>query len=265
MFNLGPLGWLKFRHLLRRNKWPFVMVLMVLLVIGIIAGRGWKEIPSITHRNRVETKINPSSLGKEIAQSMKEGDYVGAVNHLRTELKKDPNDPFLNKLLPQLTEELQMDVKFHYLIERKKYMETRTLSPDVTLTPKDVYYFSINPSHAGYLYFFQIDSAGKISVLYPNKEYSPSSNPLLPGPLRVPDGFRWFFLDETKGVESIYLVAARMENKRLEGLIERIKSEKTGEAAARLNQELIAYLKSIESTPQKVPGVAVKIYQFTHG
>ncbi len=265
MFDMGRFGWLKFRHFRRRNKGRIILALIFISIPGIIAFWGGKEIATIINKTREEAKVSPSSMSVEIAGAIKEGDYITAVNNIRDELNKDPNNISLKNLLSQLTDELNVDIKFHYLIGRKKYMDTRTLSQNVALTSKDPYYFTVSPSHRSYLYMFQVDSAARVTVVYPSKEYSPSENPLLPGPIRIPDGFRWFYLDETKGIETIYLIAARFENKKLEDLSRRIGTEKNPDAVALLSQELISYLKGVESITQNVHGVAVKVYQFTHG
>lgn len=264
MAGIGQFWRLRFRRFWRRNKWIISLVFIVIPLFSILVLWGKKEIPLIVNKMQ-EAKVNPSTVSDDIFQAIKEGDYDNTINRIRHELDKNPENPDLKKLWSQIMDNLTVDVKFHYLIGRKKYKMTNNLSPELTLTPRDPYYLTINPSHNCYLFVFQVDSAGKINVVYPNKEYSSSENPLLPGPLRIPDGFKWFYLDETKGMETLYIMATRIENERLEDLSIRIRSENNPEAAAILTQELISYLKSVESTANKVPGVALKVYEFTHG
>lgn len=263
MVGIGHLGRLRFRRFWRRNKWIIFLIFIVIPLFSILAFWGKKEIPLIVNKME-KAKVNPSAVSDDIFQAIREGDYDNTVNRLRNELNRNPENPALKKLWSQLMDELNVDVKFHYFIDRKSYKVTKDLSPELTLTPRDPYYLTVNPSYSCNLFVFQVDSTGKINVIYPNKEYSPSENPLLPGPLRIPDGFKWFYLDETKGIETIYLIASRLENNRLDELSRKLASEKEPEKAGRLTQELISYLKNLESTASSVPGVAIKVYQFTH-
>lgn len=264
MIGIGLLNQLRFKRYWRRNRWTILVLFIVIPLFSALVFWGKEAVPLIVKKME-RTKMDPTALSNDVFQSISGGDYNNAVNRLKQELDKHPDNASLKNLRSQLMDELKVDVKFHYLVDRKRYTVTRTLSPDITLTPKDPYYLSVNLSHGSYLFVFQVDSKGDIDLLHPNKEYSPSDNPLLPGPIRIPDGFRWFYLDETRGIETIYIIATRMENKRLEDLSRRISMEKNPDAVASLSQELISYMKGVESTAHGVPGVSLKVYQFSHG
>ena len=247
--------WLRFRRFMHRNKAAILLTVVFIAIFGFVVIWGIKEMPGVVNKIQ-EPKIDPAIISEDIFQAIIEGDYQNAMYYLRDELNEDPDNEELSNLWTQLTDEFQIDVKFDYFIDQRKYKTTKELTPDIILTSRDPYYMTVNPSHTCYLYVFQVDSKGNINIIHPNREYSPSDNPILPGPLKVPHGSKWFFLDETKGMETIYLVATRFENRRLANLTTKpALSEAVG-------QELILYLKTLGT--MNVPAVVFKKYQFIH-
>jgi len=256
---------LRLRWFIRHNRGLLLTFLVVgvgMALVGSYLFRGGLPLPE---RTELSTQPHEASSYNKVEEVFLRGEYEHALALLEEALRKNPDDKALNELQSLLNERLSLNVKFHYFLERKNYKTTTSISPSIVLTSRDPYYLTITPSRTCYLYLFQVDSSGKIEALYPNRRYSSGGNPVPPGRLRIPDGFRWLRLDEIRGMETVYLIATRLENKRLEDLSRRISSDKRPEIIAQLTQELISYLRALESIAHSVPGVVVKVYQFTHG
>jgi serine/threonine protein kinase len=103
-----------------------------------------------------------------------------------------------------------------------------------SLTAEDQYYVAFRPKEETYLYIVQIDSAGTIIPIFPNRECSSKSNPLRPfGEYRFPETEKKvFYLYGGPGKEHLYAVAARTPNEELE----RIYSELASADEARASQ-----------------------------
>ena len=96
--------------------------------------------------------------------------------------------------------------------ERETKLKTRGITPKspveskLVLTELDRYAVEIQPEFKIFLYVFQWDAHGNMSVLFPNPEYADFENPLMPGEIyRFPPAPKWLSLDETAGVETIGL------------------------------------------------------------
>jgi hypothetical protein len=81
---------------------------------------------------------------------------------------------------------------------------------DSLASEKDDYFIAVRPLTRGFVYVFQVDSAGRKDWLFPKNEtseYSSGVNPVEPGAvLQIPDApsNRVLFLDRTTGREQIY-------------------------------------------------------------
>lgn len=86
-------------------------------------------------------------------------------------------------------------------------------APAVTLTRDDNYRLALVASARCFAYVFQVDASRAVTQLFPNARYTRQSNPLRPDEVywlpEVSPGsaIRWLHLDESRGVERIYLVA----------------------------------------------------------
>ncbi len=77
-----------------------------------------------------------------------------------------------------------------------------------------------------YVYLVQIDATGRIDVLFPGG-LSGGANPVQPGgAVEIPEPGLWFFLDETRGIEHVILLASRERNVELEDLLVELEKEK---------------------------------------
>jgi hypothetical protein len=76
-----------------------------------------------------------------------------------------------------------------------------------------------------FIYIFWQDSTGKMGVLFPNPALTEDMPQVTAGKtywLPSKDGERWYVLDENPGTETIYFVAGRVANPKLEELSRRI-------------------------------------------
>ena len=90
--------------------------------------------------------------------------------------------------------------------------EPENVADGATLSAADSYFLEIEPSSTGSIYVFQIDSEGKLAVLFPAQAgvfFSSGSNPVAAGKmLRVPaaEKGRGLRLDNTLGIEHVYII-----------------------------------------------------------
>jgi hypothetical protein len=86
----------------------------------------------------------------------------------------------------------------------------RLLPNGAALTSSDGYRVVVRPGGAGYLYVFQVDSRGKLDLIFPRlpqARFSTGKNPVVAGAqVTLPDETHAFHLDQHLGVEQIYAV-----------------------------------------------------------
>jgi outer membrane protein OmpA-like peptidoglycan-associated protein len=77
------------------------------------------------------------------------------------------------------------------------------------LHPIDNYNVSFTPATRSYVYVFRFDAGGNASMVFPNKEYSASVNPVVgQHPYVVPSDGQWLKLQGTPGDEEIIVLAS---------------------------------------------------------
>ena len=92
--------------------------------------------------------------------------------------------------------------------------EERALLEGETLTQRDNYAVEFTPKTSAHVYIYQVDTMGTVTTLFPNPEFSQSTNTVEPGRLyRIPGFGRWLFLDDSKGKEHIVVIAQKGELK----------------------------------------------------
>jgi hypothetical protein len=98
------------------------------------------------------------------------------------------------------------------LLGRKRRGEWRTLRDGEPLSSADDYKAMVRPEAPAFAYVFQVDSRGKLDVLFPRlpgAPYSTGENPLPPAAwTSVPTQAEALHLDENLGVEHLYVVVA---------------------------------------------------------
>lgn len=96
----------------------------------------------------------------------------------------------------------------------------RPVREGTALTAQDNYALYLTPGQDCHVYVYQADSAGNVVRLFPNPDFGTGANPLLARRAYwLPNDKDYFFLDEKKGKETIYVVAARKARPELEALV----------------------------------------------
>ncbi len=91
-------------------------------------------------------------------------------------------------------------------------------SERVTIKPGQLFKIHIQPVQNAFVYLYLQDSAGDLTLLFPQKFELFESGSYAETQFFVPDGENWFQLDGTKGTERFYLLASVQRLKNLEGL-----------------------------------------------
>jgi len=132
--------------------------------------------------------------------------------------------PALRELLEGRPKALPAEAKTGLFVKLMAVHDQRLelLRDDDELTSAESYYLELTPATDGHLYVFQVDSLGKLTVLYPKLDglpWSSGQNPVLARSLvRVPSERigKNLQLDENIGIEHVYCVLAGMRWPELE-------------------------------------------------
>lgn len=96
----------------------------------------------------------------------------------------------------------------------------RAVREGTTLTSRDNYALYLKPSQDCWVYIYQADSAGNTLRLFPNPAFDTAANPLSAGrEYWAPNDGDYYYLDENKGRETVYVVASRKPKAALEELV----------------------------------------------
>jgi len=99
------------------------------------------------------------------------------------------------------------------------------LKNETVLTDEDGYAIEFKFKNKLYVYIGQIDSAGKLSPIFPNPEYLPAKNPVKANLFfRIPQYGNWLKLDNTVGDETVIVLASKEPLKESETVF-RMKNE----------------------------------------
>jgi hypothetical protein len=103
----------------------------------------------------------------------------------------------------------------------------------------DKFKISFRSGQRCHVYVLAIDGTGWVTSVFPGAE-SPFGNPVEPGrTYLIPDGARWYALDEHKGVEHVYLLASLERRPDIEEL--------QADFARRVRPELAEYRRVAEA------------------
>lgn len=144
-----------------------------------------------------------------------------------------PNGPGLARMLKsnapsgggeaQAPDKLSLDLAVVYLGADGKLHPVRE---GTVMTSQDHYAVYLKPAQACHVYIYQVDAAGDTIRLFPNAQFQTRANPLEPGAEAwAPNDRSFYFLDETKGTETIYVIASRESQEALESLVTARKEE----------------------------------------
>ena len=104
---------------------------------------------------------------------------------------------------------------------------------------------TFQPDSDCFVYIFWWDSLGQVGRLFPNPQLTEGSGEARSGHtywLPSKQGKCWYVLDNNPGIETIYFVASRQRNTRIEGLYDELRklsqSARPGQATKQISEEL---------------------------
>ncbi len=122
-------------------------------------------------------------------------------------------------VVPKYANPLDIKVQFFYEADNGKI---QPLTDQSVLKSGQHVGVAFQPESDCYVYIFWWDSTGGVGQLFPNPQLTEGTGKVKAGQtywLPSRDGERWYVLDENPGVETIYFVATRTRNEKLENLL----------------------------------------------
>jgi outer membrane protein OmpA-like peptidoglycan-associated protein len=118
---------------------------------------------------------------------------------------------------------LEIDVDFLYLRDG----EPTRMYEGIELTSRDRYQVYFKPAQDCFVYVYQQDAAGKIDQLFPNPQWTQDS-PAVKAEAEywLPGSDTYFFLDETRGTERIFVLVTRRQAQDVEDAFARLEDDK---------------------------------------
>lgn len=172
--------------------------------------------------------------------------YTGGAQHPQLYCVRETAEhtPIYNT--PTYPEELKLDVKFFYETDDEK---VRLLTGDSVLKSGQHIGVAFKPDADCFVHIFWWDSNGKAGRLFPNPDLTEGTGEVKKGQvywLPAKGGKRWYVLDDNPGQETVYFVASRERNLKLEKLFEELKTiDRKSYAAARGKQATEALEREI--------------------
>jgi hypothetical protein len=126
---------------------------------------------------------------------------------------------------PQFVRPLQIKTQFVYEDEKK---ETLPLTNESVLKSGQRLGVDFQPESDCYVYIFWWDQTGQVWKMFPNPKYGDATAKVSAGmkyqlPSKQGEA-HWYVLNDTPGVETIYFVASRERNQKLESLYEELEA-----------------------------------------
>ena len=166
-------------------------------------------------------------------------------------LRAEPNRPCWRDFEKQFDAPLELTVKPTYLPGRKG---VGAPAPELLrLTTNDPYYLLVTPRAKAYVYLFQVDSDGNLTVIFPNEKNTASTNPLPPGEQRIPGTTHFLTVGPRPGREHLLLVAANWEIPELQRIAD-AGAKGQGVDRKELGRELLARYAIEEKYEYPTPG-----------
>jgi len=219
----------------------------------------------VTHFNLSKERLRPQGYGKRVPLCQAETTEGCHALNRRVEIIKgtekiiteggrtrnvSTNNPsFRGGNEPKLI----LDTGFFYMKKGEK--QVKILKEDSTLRSKeDKYFFFFRPYQDCYVYIFQEDSQKKIDLLFPQKDKDAQVKK--GADYWVPEFGKTFALDETKGKETLYLVATSWPIKaEIDGLTLREAVKNGAKGLQTRIIKVVARPNAPESIPTKTPNV----------
>lgn len=142
----------------------------------------------------------------------------------------------------------------NYLYREAGTGPLKPILPGSVLRSGDHYKVVFTPNQNGYVYLFQVDSAGQFFQLFPMREFKgvrvENANPVTAGQRYIlPADDKSFTLDRTLGRERLFLVVTTRPHEELESLAQRLTEARQRQDApviTDLNRKLAAQLEGQE-------------------
>jgi uncharacterized caspase-like protein len=199
-------------------------------------------------------------------------DYVAKATSQATSGQQNPqiyNESGANAeepifVSPKYSNALKIDSQFQYETEDGN---VRVLEDNATLKSGQHIGVTFKPESDCYVYIFWWDSTGNVGCLFPNPELTAGDCSVKAGrtywlPYSA-EGDRWYVLDNNPGTETIYFVASRERNKKLESLYSKMRGgtdqKGTGAKEKALSAEIereINLMGFVNKTVAKVSGAS---------
>jgi hypothetical protein len=125
--------------------------------------------------------------------------------------------------VPTYSDKLEVDVKFFFETEDNL---VQPLTDDVVLKSGQHVGIAFKPNADCYVHIFWWDSSGQVGRLFPNPKLTEGTGQVKGGETHwLPSkGVKhWYVLDQAPGYETVYFVASRERNEKLESLFEQLK------------------------------------------
>ena len=121
------------------------------------------------------------------------------------------------------TNSSMLSFEVNYVYRTAGMGELKTIENGDTLRSGDHYKIVFTPDRDCYVYIFQVDSSGQVFQLFPMESFRGvrvnQFNPVKQGKKYVlPSPDKAFLLDKKVGIERMYFIASREQNKELESL-----------------------------------------------
>jgi len=129
----------------------------------------------------------------------------------------------------------------------------------VNLSSDDNYRLLFQLNQERFVYMYQLDTKKKLTKLFPNENYSAAQNPLQAGQIYyLPQPPNWFYLDNGKAEETIFIVASSQPKGELDNLYDQYIQVKNDKGKKEILQKVISEFESIKTSP----GGEANIYEF---
>ena len=172
-------------------------------------------------------------------------DATGGLQHPQIYSAKGQEDTPVFRT-PTFDRELKIKTEFFYEDENK---QVRPLKDGATLKSGDHVGIAFRSESDCYVYILWWDSSGSVGRLFPNPQLTEGTGEIKAGKtywLPSKEGERWYVLDDKTGEETIYFMASRARNPKIEELCNTLSrmsaaaqsATKTKEVAGELEREL---------------------------
>ena len=126
-------------------------------------------------------------------------------------------------MAPKYADPLQIKAQFFYEAEDRSI---KPLQDDSVLKSGQHVGMAFKAESDCFVYIYWWDSTGQVGRLFPNPELTEGSGEVKAGQtywLPSMGGERWYVLDQNPGTETLYFVASRQRNEKLERLFEDVR------------------------------------------